>query len=83
MVEQASELSYAVRLRVVLKYLGQLFLVVAVLTLVPLLVSLVSGEYHISWRYGVVVAGLVLPRSRSGLNRKRRKRALRKQRMLS
>ena len=58
MVKQASELRYAVRLRVVLKYLGQLFLLVAALTLVPLLVSLFFTEYHITLRYLLVVAGL-------------------------
>jgi trk system potassium uptake protein TrkH len=58
--KQASELRYAVRLRVVLKYLGQLFLVLAVLTLVPLIFSLGAGEYRITWRYALVVGGLAV-----------------------
>jgi trk system potassium uptake protein TrkH len=56
--KQPSELRYAVRFRVVLKYLGQLLLIVAVLTLVPLVVSLFVGEYHITLRYAVVVGFL-------------------------
>jgi len=39
---------------VVLKYLGQLCLVAAVLTFVPLFASLIWGEYAISVRYGIV-----------------------------
>jgi trk system potassium uptake protein len=57
-VPQASELRYAVRFRVLLKYLGQLLLIVAVLTLVPLFFSLVVGEYQITRRYGVVIGVL-------------------------
>lgn len=55
---QASELRYAVRFRAVLKYLGQLLLIVAVLTLVPLLFSLLVGEYDITLRYVLVVGAL-------------------------
>jgi trk system potassium uptake protein TrkH len=58
MVNRAAELRYAVRLRVVLKYLGQLFLVLAVLTAVPLSFSLLFEEYHLTLRYVLVVAGL-------------------------
>lgn len=58
MAKQAIELRYAVRYRVILKYFGQLCLVLAVLTLVPLLVSLLFGERHITLRYVVVVCGL-------------------------
>lgn len=56
--KQATELRYAVRLQVILKYFGQLCLVLTVLTLVPLIVSLVFGEWSISQRYAVVVCGL-------------------------
>jgi trk system potassium uptake protein TrkH len=58
MARQAIELSYAVRLRVIGKYFGQLCLVVAVLTLVPLAVALAYGELAIALRYGVVVTVL-------------------------
>lgn len=53
------ELSYAVRLGVVLKYLGQLCLVAAALTFVPLALSLVSQDYAIAIGYIVVAAVLV------------------------
>lgn len=59
MAKQASELSYAVRLRVVLKYFGQLCFVLAALTLVPLGVALAFGEIHISLRYAVVLCVLI------------------------
>jgi trk system potassium uptake protein TrkH len=52
-------LAYAVRGRVVGKYLGQLGLMLAALTLVPLGVSLIAGETHIAWRYGEVILVLV------------------------
>ena len=58
MPQQASELRYAVRFRVVLKYLGQLLVIVAALTLVPFFFSLLVGEYGISLRYALVVGGL-------------------------
>jgi len=57
--KQATELRYAVRFRVVLKYLGQLCLVLAALTLVPLVMSVIFGDTHISLRYGIVIGGLV------------------------
>lgn len=60
MVKQATELRYAVRFRVVFKYLGQLCLVLAALSLLPLLVSLIFGETEVGLRYGLVVAGLTL-----------------------
>ncbi|MEJ2071248.1 MAG: hypothetical protein P8X58_12725 [Syntrophobacterales bacterium] len=47
MTQQASELRYAVRFRVVLKHLGQLLVIVAALTLVPFFFSLVVGEYNL------------------------------------
>jgi trk system potassium uptake protein TrkH len=56
---QAAELRYAVRLRVVLKYFGQMCLVLAALTLVPLVMSVIFGETHISLRYAIVISGLV------------------------
>ena len=58
MAKQATELRYAVRFRVVFKYFGQLCLVLAALTLVPLAVSLIVGDWSISLRYGVVIGGL-------------------------
>lgn len=58
MVKLASELSYSIRLRVVLKYFGQLCLIVAALTVVPLGVSLVAGETEIALRYGIVLVAL-------------------------
>lgn len=60
MVNQATELRYAVRFRVVFKYFGQLCLVLAALSMLPLLVALIFGESGICLRYGVVVAGLTL-----------------------
>ena len=59
MAKQATELMYAVRFRVVFKYFGQLCLVLAVLTLVPLGVSLLFGDSLLLLRYGIVVVGLV------------------------
>ncbi|GAB6060977.1 TrkH family potassium uptake protein [Desulfonatronum parangueonense] len=55
MSKQAAGLIYAVRFTVLGKYFGQLCLVVAVLTLLPLLVSLGYGETHISIRYAIVI----------------------------
>ena len=54
-----NELSYSVRPGVVLKYIGQLCLVAAVLTLVPLVGSLLWGDYGIGFRYGAIVALLI------------------------
>ena len=42
----------------VFKYFGQLCLVLAALTLVPLVMSLVFGERTITLRYAIVVCGL-------------------------
>ena len=58
MAKQATELRYAVRSRVLFKYFGQLCLVLAVLTMVPLVMSLVFGERTFTLRYAVVVCGL-------------------------
>ena len=55
MAKQATELRYAVRFRVVFKYFGQLCLVLAALTLVPLVMSVIFGDTPISLRYGIVV----------------------------
>jgi trk system potassium uptake protein TrkH len=56
--KQATELRYAVRFRVVCKYFGQLCLVLAALTLVPLVLSVIFGDTLISLRYGMVIGGL-------------------------
>ncbi|XXJ20323.1 TrkH family potassium uptake protein [Desulfovibrio caledoniensis] len=58
MANQATGLRYAVRFRVVFKYFGQLCLVLATLSLVPLAVSLYFGETSISLRYVLVIGGL-------------------------
>lgn len=59
MSNQAAGLRYAVRFPVLGKYFGQLCLVVAVLTAVPLLVSLLDGEIPTAVRYGLVICALV------------------------
>jgi Trk-type K+ transport system membrane component len=56
--EQAAGLSYAVRFPVLKKYFGQLCLVIAALTLLPLAVSLISGETHIAFRYAIVIVAM-------------------------
>jgi trk system potassium uptake protein TrkH len=53
-------LHFAVRPRLIIKYLGLLFLPLAALTCVPLAVTLVGGYYDTAWRYGVVIGVLVL-----------------------
>ena len=58
MTKQAAELTYAVRFSVLAKYFGQLCLVVAALTVMPLAVSLICGEFRISFRYTIVIAAL-------------------------
>jgi trk system potassium uptake protein TrkH len=55
MVNGIKSLTYAVRHKVILKYLGQLALMLAALTLVPLCVSLYFGDYGISLRYLIVI----------------------------
>lgn len=55
-----NEIRYAIRLRVVLKYFGQLCIVLAVFTMVPLVMSLFFGDTHISMRYGILIGGLVV-----------------------
>jgi trk system potassium uptake protein TrkH len=58
LADPQAALAYAVRGRVVAKYLGQLGLMLAALTVVPLAVSLLAGEIHIAWRYGHVIVAL-------------------------
>ncbi|MGE0683593.1 MAG: TrkH family potassium uptake protein [Candidatus Binatia bacterium] len=60
MTTQAAALRYAVRLPVVLKYVGQLCLVLAALTGVLLGVSLLCREATFSVRYAIVSGGLVI-----------------------
>lgn len=55
MTNGTKTLTYAVRGRVILKYLGQLALMLAALTLVSLGVSIYFGEYSISYRYLIVI----------------------------
>lgn len=52
-------LIYAVRGRVVLKYSGQLALVLALLTLVPLALAIYEQDYELLLRYMVICAGLL------------------------
>jgi trk system potassium uptake protein TrkH len=59
MVEESIKvLVYAVRGRVVLKYCGQLAVVLAVLTLVPLLVAIIEGNTILVFRYALLCGGL-------------------------
>jgi trk system potassium uptake protein TrkH len=51
-------LRYSVRPLPVLKYFGQLCIVLALLTLVPLVVSLILGSCQVTLRYSIVVAGV-------------------------
>jgi trk system potassium uptake protein TrkH len=60
MAKQAKELRYAVRFLVVFKYFGQLCLVLAALSLVPLAISVICGDTTISLRYGIVIVGLAI-----------------------
>ncbi len=63
MQDALNSLSYAVRLSVLAKYLGLLALMLAGLVLMPLLGSILFGDYHITERYLIIfvillVAGL-------------------------
>jgi len=58
--EGLSTLSYSVRGPVILKYLGQLGLMLALLTTLPLCVSLYFGEYPIGGRYLIIIVALLL-----------------------
>jgi trk system potassium uptake protein TrkH len=60
MPDSTTVLMYAVRLRVVGRYLSQLALVLALLSLAPLAVSLVFAEYDFSRRFAAVVVILLL-----------------------
>ena len=51
-------LIYSVRPLPVLKYFGQLCIVLALLTLVPLAVSIILGDYRVTLRYAIVVVGV-------------------------
>lgn len=65
--EQLTTLTYAVRGRVLGKYLGQLGLVLALLTLVPLAVAISMGDMPIARRCGeviVLLAAVCLPLAR-------------------
>jgi trk system potassium uptake protein TrkH len=53
-------LSYAVRVGVIGKYLGQLCGVIAVINLAPLAAAFVFGEYTLGWRYSLVTAVLIV-----------------------
>ncbi|WP_322521716.1 potassium transporter TrkG [Guyparkeria halophila] len=55
----APELSYAVRMRVLAKYLGLLASMLALLTLVPLGAAVLFQDYGIALRYLVVIAVLL------------------------
>jgi len=58
--KQTTELRYAVRFHVVFKYFGQLCLLLAALSLVPLAMSVIFGDALISLRYGIVIGGLAV-----------------------
>jgi trk system potassium uptake protein TrkH len=60
MTDGAETLTYAVRLHVLGKYLGQLALMLAALACVPLAASFVFHEYHLGLRYLAVIALLTL-----------------------
>ena len=60
MIGLSPELSYAVRLRVLAKYLGLLASMLALLTLVPLGAAVVFGDYGIALRYLAVIAVLLV-----------------------
>jgi trk system potassium uptake protein TrkH len=53
-------LIYSIRPLPVLKYFGQLCIVLALLTLVPLVVSILLGDYHVTLRYAIVVVGVFI-----------------------
>lgn len=60
MTEEASELRYAVRFTVVIRYLGQIGLALALLTVPPIIVALFFREFSAAARYGGVVAILAV-----------------------
>ncbi len=74
------ELSYAVRFRVIARYIGHLCLVLAILTVVPFGVSLVARDLHFAWRAAVstallAAAGALLARVRGTPNIQRNEAA--------
>ncbi len=58
MEERVNVLIYAVRVRVILKYAGQLALILGVLTLVPLGVAILTTDWLLLVRYGIICIGL-------------------------
>lgn len=58
MTLNVESLRYAVRLRVVAKYVGQFCIILSALTVAPLLVGLLANEMDVMWRYLVVVVAL-------------------------
>jgi trk system potassium uptake protein TrkH len=58
--KQIASLSYAVRGRVLMGYLGTFLILLAALASVSALVSIGSGEYFMTVRYAIVIGGLVL-----------------------
>jgi len=58
--DSLKSLHYAIRLKVIAKYLGLLALMLASLASVPLLVSLYFGEYSLSRRYIAVIILLII-----------------------
>lgn len=58
--EGVTTLSYPVRGPVLLKYLGQLGLMLAMLTLVPFGASLFFNDYNVGGRYLVMILGLLI-----------------------
>ena len=58
-MKQGEALRYAVRFEVIVKYFAQLCVIIAVLTLVPIIVSFLSGDTHIGLRYLAVAVLLV------------------------
>ncbi len=59
-MSQVAPLRQAVRIRVVGKYLGQLLLMLAALTVVPFTVSLVFQDHQASVRYVLLIVGLLV-----------------------
>lgn len=59
MTTRTQALRYAVRIRVVAKYLAQLLLALAAVSVVPLVAALVLGEAGLAWRQTLVVAVLL------------------------
>ncbi len=55
----AESLAYAARPRVVVHFLGQLGLMLALLTCAPLIASVVFGEFAVSLRYAIVITGIL------------------------